>query len=45
MKQRNGQEYSASSVRAAVAAIRRHLIDNSAIKGVDISFSKFVESF
>lgn len=36
MKQRNGLEYSASSIRASVAAIRRHLIDNSAIKGVDI---------
>jgi len=36
MKQQNGQEYSANSVRAAIAAIRRHLIDNSAIKGVDI---------
>jgi integrase len=36
MRQQNGQEYSASSVRAAIAAIRRHLIDNSAIKGVDV---------
>ncbi|CAB4424878.1 unnamed protein product [Rhizophagus irregularis] len=36
MRQQNGQEYSASSVRAAIAVIRRHLIDNSAIKGVDV---------
>jgi len=35
MKQQSGQEYSANSVRAAIAAIRRHLIDNSVIKGVD----------
>jgi hypothetical protein len=36
MKQKNDQEYSASSIWAAFAAIRWHLIDNSIIKGVDI---------
>ncbi|CAB4409029.1 unnamed protein product [Rhizophagus irregularis] len=36
IRQQNGQAYSASSVQAAIAAIRRHLIDNSAIKGVNV---------
>jgi len=36
MKQKNGQQYSASSVRCAIAAIHRHLVKNSAITGVNI---------
>ncbi|CAB4432980.1 unnamed protein product [Rhizophagus irregularis] len=41
MRQQNGQEYSASSVWTAIVAIRRHLIDNSAIKGVDVQQESF----
>jgi len=36
MKQKNGQQYSASSIRCAIAAIHRHLIKNSAINGLDL---------
>ena len=36
MKQKNGQQYSASSIRCAIAAIHRHLVKNSAITGLDL---------
>ena len=36
MKQDNGQEYSASSIRCAVSALHRHLVKNSVITGLNI---------
>ncbi|CAB4435555.1 unnamed protein product [Rhizophagus irregularis] len=36
MKQKNGQQYSASSIRCAIAAIHRHLVKNSVITGLDL---------
>ena len=36
MKQKNGQQYSASSIRCAIATIYRHLVKNSVITGLDI---------
>ncbi|CAG8555067.1 6713_t:CDS:2 [Funneliformis mosseae] len=36
MKQKNGQQYSASSVRCAIAAIHRHLIKHSVISEINI---------
>lgn len=36
MKQTNGQQYSASSIRCAIAALHRHLIKNSVITGINI---------
>lgn len=36
MKQKTGQEYSASSICCAIAALYRHLIKNSAITGINI---------
>jgi hypothetical protein len=36
MKQKNGQQYSASSIRCAIAALHRHLTKNSVISGINI---------
>ncbi|CAG8627971.1 14802_t:CDS:2 [Funneliformis mosseae] len=36
MKQKNGQQYSASSVHCAIAAIHQHLIKHSVISGINI---------
>ncbi|POG69463.1 hypothetical protein GLOIN_2v1480022 [Rhizophagus irregularis DAOM 181602=DAOM 197198] len=36
MKQKNGNQYSASSVRCAIAAIHHHIMKNSTISGINI---------
>ncbi len=43
MKQKNGEEYSTSSIKAAIAAFYRHLNKNSTIKHVNIYGSNLIQ--